>query len=541
NFLDNLRTFLIFLVIVLHSGMVYVSGMDSFWIVNDPSKFESLAWVQTYLDIFVMFIMFFVSGYFIPNSLKSKTNWGFIKSKFNRIMIPWVVAVFTLIPAYKAIFLFSRGLPQEEWFSYFHLFQRTGTDLSFVANNPTQSWLWFLPVLFVFQIMYLALAKVNLLSFKISIKNAVVLTFVIGLIYSMVISLSGLKGWAHTPVFDFQRERFLVYFMVFFLGSLCYKLKVFESQNKNVRLFIVAIAVLIPTLIVFRAVALNFFYNIIEPNRNYFFVSEPIDRLIYYALILISMLSFLYVFVHVFRFKFNKSNKIADQLNRNSYQVYIIHTIVLGIIATILIQITISPVVKYFILFIFTFVVCNVLVYAYQRIFKRNNFFKIGTLTVLVLALIVITSIRKEKTINEDDQITIPENIASPQMGLHEAALTGNIEVIRQYIKAGSDLNEKDATGGGSPLHTATTFDKTEIAMALIEAGADINLTNNEGSTPLHTATFFCRTEIVKALLKNGADVTVRNNAGSTALESVKFPFEAVKGIYEYLAKAFGA
>jgi hypothetical protein len=76
--------------------------------------------------------------------------------------------------------------------------------------------------------------------------------------------------------------------------------------------------------------------------------------------------------------------------------------------------------------------------------------------------------------------------------------------------------------------------------LALIDAGADVNFQNNEGSTPLHTAAFFCRTEIVENLLANGADVSIKNHAGSTALASVTAPFDAVKGIYDYFGTAFG-
>jgi hypothetical protein len=76
------------------------------------------------------------------------------------------------------------------------------------------------------------------------------------------------------------------------------------------------------------------------------------------------------------------------------------------------------------------------------------------------------------------------------------------------------------------------------VARALIEAEADMTITNNEGANPLHLAAFFCRTEIVEALLKNGADKNLRNNSGSTALEIVERPFEEVKGIYDTIGKA---
>ena len=541
-FLDNLRTFLIFLVILLHAGMSYESGFDSFWIVSDPVKYNPIAWVRTYLDLFVMFIMFFISGYFMPISLKSKNGWGFLKSKFKRIMIPWIIAVFTLIPAYKAIFLFSRGLPQEEWFSYFHLFQRIGSDLSFIPNNPNQNWLWFLPVLFLFQVLYLALSKIKLLSLKISLKTGVILTIIIGLTYSMIISALGFSGWAHTPLLDFQRERLLVYFMVFLLGSLCYKLNVFESDIKNRKNLVLATVALIPSLVVFTTFALNLFYNMIDPARNHFYFSNLTDRFIYYISSLLSMLCFLYISIHTFRFNFNKSNNIMEQLNKGSYQVYIIHMIVLGVIALILVYLPVPAILKYLILTILTFIISNIIVYVYGRIFQKAISVKMVTTVIVAAAfLTVVVYVKQTISVKDNGHNSILQTVpAEPVIGLHEAVIRGNLEAIRQHIEVGSDLNEKELSGGSSPLITAITFGKTDIAMALIEAGADVNYKNKEGSTPLHTAAFFCRTEIVEVLLDKGADKNLKNNTGATARESVAAPFEEVKGIYDYLVKAFG-
>ena len=93
---------------------------------------------------------------------------------------------------------------------------------------------------------------------------------------------------------------------------------------------------------------------------------------------------------------------------------------------------------------------------------------------------------------------------------------------------------------GSTALITAAVFGKTEVAKALIEAGADVNSRNNDGSTSLYCAAFFCRTEIVEALLDKGADKSIRNNFGSTALESVAGPFSDVKGIYDLFSKDLG-
>jgi len=129
---------------------------------------------------------------------------------------------------------------------------------------------------------------------------------------------------------------------------------------------------------------------------------------------------------------------------------------------------------------------------------------------------------------------------ASPGVGLHEAAMTGDLAAIQQHIAAGADLNAREPTRGSTPLIIAATFGRTEAARAMIEAGADPDRRNDDGSTALLTAAFFCRTEIVEALLAAGADRSIRNNAGSTALDVVTAPFDAVEGIYDLMAQTLG-
>ena len=127
-----------------------------------------------------------------------------------------------------------------------------------------------------------------------------------------------------------------------------------------------------------------------------------------------------------------------------------------------------------------------------------------------------------------------------PSVSLQDAARMGNLEAIRQHIKAASNLNEKEPVGGSSPLNTAAAFGQIEAARALIQGGADVNSRNNDGATPLITAAFLCRTEIVQTLLDHGADKNARNNAGATALESVAGSFDDVKGIYDLLQSVLG-
>lgn len=173
---------------------------------------------------------------------------------------------------------------------------------------------------------------------------------------------------------------------------------------------------------------------------------------------------------------------------------------------------------------------------------------KIISMKVVKTAMLVTTFLtiaacggKQENSVKEKRQSSISQTSSKPpSIDIHTATLLGDLDAIHQHIMAGSDLDERDPTVGSSPLITAAVFGKTEVAKALIEAGADVNIKNNEGSTALHTAAFLCRTEIVQMLLDNGADKNLKNNYGSTALESVAGPFNDVKVIYDQFSKELG-
>jgi ankyrin repeat protein len=122
-----------------------------------------------------------------------------------------------------------------------------------------------------------------------------------------------------------------------------------------------------------------------------------------------------------------------------------------------------------------------------------------------------------------------------PKMELQAAVLSNNLAIVKQHIEAGTDINQRDPMTNSTPLITAATFGNTKIAMALIDAKADLSLTNNDGATALHAAAFFCRVEIVQLLIDAQSDKTLKNNFGATPRESVMGPFAQVKPFYEML------
>jgi len=168
---------------------------------------------------------------------------------------------------------------------------------------------------------------------------------------------------------------------------------------------------------------------------------------------------------------------------------------------------------------------------------------KVLSTAVLAVSILITTSCGSRQQSTNDPSASAQETeepVKPPNMDIHSATLLGDLDAIQQHIKAGSDLDEREPAVGSTPLISAAVFGKTEIARALLEAGADVNMKNNEGSSPLHSAAFLCRLEIVKMLLENGADKSLLNNYGSTAQQSVSAPFADVKFIYDQFSKDLG-
>jgi fucose 4-O-acetylase-like acetyltransferase len=354
---------MIFLVVLVHAGGVYESsGMwASFWIIDDPSTNNLSGILFLIMDIFMIPTIFFISGFFMPLSIKNKKGWAFLKSKFKRLIIPWVIAVLTLIPLYKIIFLYSRNLPQESWTTYFHW-----------SNGIwSQNWLWFLPVLFLFNILYLLSSKAMIRVPSISLKGAVFGTFLIGIVYSTGADIFGLRGWTKIGLLDFQNERLLIYFMVFLLGALCFKLKVFDAKPKSKMLYHILNSIdWIPvTVYIFFLL-----YPWFKPGN--YIVSEIIHKLILWSSFHLSLLCLLYVMINTFRYYLNKEGAISKELNRNSYYVYIIHVIVIGGIALAMLNTAIPSLLKYLIATVSTYAVSNLIISFYRKVIKSKILIK---------------------------------------------------------------------------------------------------------------------------------------------------------------------
>lgn len=111
-----------------------------------------------------------------------------------------------------------------------------------------------------------------------------------------------------------------------------------------------------------------------------------------------------------------------------------------------------------------------------------------------------------------------PDVANPPPASAESFAPFSEFQVVRK-----DDVNEG--------LRDAIKANDTQLAMSLIDAKADPNYRDRQGNTPLHMACMFNRTDVARALCQGGADTELKNLAGElcTRMASVSLKMKIKK------------
>jgi surface polysaccharide O-acyltransferase-like enzyme len=138
--LDRARTFITLLVLLHHSVVNY-----TYFGAGDKMRWLGFDLVVLFNDSFFMACMFLISGLFVHDSLTRKGPAVFLRDRAWRLGIPFLLAIFVLMPiAYYPTFL-RYHLPGTTDFNFFHFWWRTLT----IGPWPSGP-VWFLWVLLAF-------------------------------------------------------------------------------------------------------------------------------------------------------------------------------------------------------------------------------------------------------------------------------------------------------------------------------------------------------------------------------------------------------
>jgi glucans biosynthesis protein C len=156
SYLDNLRSLVIFLVVVMHSNVTY-SGLGGWYYKEgspgtlDTPSLVLFGFYGSFTQAWFMGLMFFLAAYFAARSLPRKGTGAFIKERLFRLGVPLLVYMLVIEPII-GYFLMNydnvraQAGPLQAWLGYLASFRWLG------ATGP----LWFVEALLLFTLPYAA-------------------------------------------------------------------------------------------------------------------------------------------------------------------------------------------------------------------------------------------------------------------------------------------------------------------------------------------------------------------------------------------------
>ena len=162
SYIDNARSFVIFLVVMVHSVVTY-SGFGGWYVIeNKPDSLDLLSMFvmglfNSFNQAWFMGIMFFFGGYFAAKSLSRKGAGKFIHDRLLRLALPLAAYVFIINP----LVLYYLAYPElfQPMGSFLHLYftNYMGKGMFLSGTGP----MWFAETLLIFSLVLTLIAKVR--------------------------------------------------------------------------------------------------------------------------------------------------------------------------------------------------------------------------------------------------------------------------------------------------------------------------------------------------------------------------------------------
>lgn len=106
---------------------------------------------------------------------------------------------------------------------------------------------------------------------------------------------------------------------------------------------------------------------------------------------------------------------------------------------------------------------------------------------------------------------------------LHKAAAAGHTGVAELLLVHKANVNARMKGGDSTPLHWAADAGHKDVAELLLAHKADVNAKDHGGTTPLHKAAANGQKDVAELLLAHKADVNAKDDDGWTPLHMAAF------------------
>ncbi len=343
-FIDNLRTVIIVLVIMVHLSCTY--GGEGSWYYKEgkPDPFTSIVLTlhNGVNQSFFMGYLFLISGYFTPASFDRKGPRRFLIDRLVRLGVPMVFYDLVIHPFMVywlghsgVIDLGSFGDWAANYYTTFH-----------IGRGP----LWFVEALLLFSIVYMIGRLIRRTATPPSIEvsdpprivHLGVLAVALG-ISSFLVRLWKPIGWSYEPL-NFQFPFFPQYIVMFILGVVAYRRQWLTRISKGVGrlslVFAAAFALVISPLMVFFGAGANGD------------VSRFMGGLHWQAMVMALWEQSLGVFLTtgllvLFRERMSRHNRLTQAASAGSYATYVIHAPVVLVFTLMVRGVHLYPLLKF--------------------------------------------------------------------------------------------------------------------------------------------------------------------------------------------------
>lgn len=355
-YLDRLRVFLTFLLLLHHTAIAY--GASGSWIYVDAEQGTTVTNILLSLftainQAFFMGLFFFLSGYFVPKSYDKKGAMKFLKDRFIRLGTPYLFYLLIIGPLIEYFVHVNHRMSLAIFYNTqiltFHRF----------LIGP----LWFVEALLIFNIIYVLYKKFVNRS-RVTLQFPTYRTLVItAILLGIVAFATRLIFPVGTGILGLQFGYFPSYILLFYIGTVAYRNKWLESITPPIIkvwkwITIIAIPVF-PIGLIFTG-ALN---GPLKVNGG--LNSQAILYALWEPFVCIGMCLLL---LSLFEKKYNQMTNLFKWLSDNAFTVYILHPPIIVSWSLLLHTLTIPAICKFVIVSILSLVTAFTLAHVVRLI-----------------------------------------------------------------------------------------------------------------------------------------------------------------------------
>ena len=165
HYLDNVRALAMLAGIVFHAALAYSPLMHNIWFTTSNESSELFDVASFFLHLFRMPVFFLISGFFALYLIDKRGMGGYLKNRFMRIVLPFIVFFPILLIALMSAI--DWGMNNVENMSPMLQFFKMMKDNPDAPPPPLSTMhFWFLFNLFLFSLLTTVLYKLNFFQSK---------------------------------------------------------------------------------------------------------------------------------------------------------------------------------------------------------------------------------------------------------------------------------------------------------------------------------------------------------------------------------------